>query len=49
MKTSFKKILKLSGLAFLIVLASFGIGFGGGVPIPPLNKKEDTIEINGVT
>lgn len=42
---SFKKTLKLLGLAFLIVLASLGIGIGGGVPIPPSNKKKDTIEI----
>jgi hypothetical protein len=43
---SFKKALKLSGLIILIVLASFGIGLTGGVPIPRSNKKEDNIEIN---
>jgi hypothetical protein len=43
---SFKKILRLSGLVLLIVLAGVGIGFGGGVPIPTSNKREDTIEIN---
>jgi hypothetical protein len=42
---SFKKILKLLGLTLLIVLASVGIGFGGVIPIPPSNKKDDTIEI----
>jgi hypothetical protein len=42
---SFKKTLRLLGLVLLIVLASFGVGFGGGVPIPPSRKKEDTIEI----
>lgn len=42
---SFKKILRLLGLVLLIVLASVGLGIGGGIPIPPSNKKEDTIEI----
>lgn len=38
---SFKKTLKLLGLVLLIVLASIGIG----IPVPPSNKKDDTIEI----
>jgi hypothetical protein len=42
---SFKRILRLSGFVLLIVLASVGVGFAGGVPIPSSNKKEDTIEI----
>jgi hypothetical protein len=42
---SFKKALKLLGLVLLIVLASVGLGIGGGIPISPSNKKEDTIEI----
>jgi hypothetical protein len=42
---SFKKMLRLSGLVLLIVLATVGIGFGGGMPILPSNKKEDIIEI----
>lgn len=42
---SFKKILRLLGLILLIVLASLGIGFVGGVPIPPTKKRENTIEI----
>ena len=42
---SFKKTFKLLGLVFLIVLASVGIGFGGGIPIPSSNKREDTIAI----
>ena len=42
---SFKKTLRLLGLVFLIVLASLGIGFVGGVPIPPSKKREDTIEL----
>ncbi len=43
---SFKKILRLSGLVLLIVLASVGIGLAGVVPIPTSTKKEDMIEIN---
>jgi len=43
---SFKKTLKLLGLVLLIVLATVGIGFGGGIPIPLSNKKEDSLEIN---
>lgn len=42
---SFKKILRLLGLVFLIVLATVGIGIGGSVPIPISSKKEDNIEI----
>ena len=42
---SFKKSLKLLGLILLIVLASFGIGIGGGVPIPSSNKKDEAINI----
>ena len=42
---SFKKLLRLSGLVLLIALACFGIGIIGGTPVPPKNKKEDTIEI----
>ena len=42
---SFKKTLRLFGLVFLIVLATLGIGFVGGVPIPLSKKKEDTIEL----
>ncbi len=42
---SFKKTLRLLGLVLLIVLATLGIGFVGGVPIPPSNKRENTIEL----
>jgi hypothetical protein len=42
---SFKKTLRLLGLVLLIVLASLGIGFVGGIPIPPIKKREDTIEL----
>lgn len=42
---SFKKTLRLLGLILLIVLASLGIGFVGGVPIPPSKKRENTIEL----
>jgi len=41
----FKRILRLSGLICLIILASVGMGIGGAVPIPMANKKEDTIEL----
>jgi len=41
----FKRILKLLGLICLIILASVGMGIGGAVPIPMVNKKEDTIEL----
>jgi len=42
---SFKKALKMSGLVFLIVLASFGVGIGGGVPVPASKRKEETPEV----
>lgn len=42
---SFKKTLKLLGLVLLIVLAFAGVGIVGGIPAPPSNKREDTIEI----
>ena len=29
----------------LIILAGFGIGLSGGVPIPPANKKKDPAEV----
>jgi hypothetical protein len=38
-----KKAIRLTGLALLIFLAS--IGLGGGIPIPPSNRKENHIEI----
>jgi len=41
----FKKLLRLSGLGLLIFLASIGISISGGAPVPPSNKKENTIEI----
>jgi len=40
---SFKKLMRLMGLALLILLAS--VGLGGGVPIPPSNKRENHMEI----
>lgn len=42
---SFKKTMRLFGLGLLIVLATLGIGIGGGVPIPPNKKREDSTEI----
>ena len=35
--------MRLMGLALLILLAS--VGLGGGVPIPPSNKRENHMEI----
>ena len=41
-----KRILKLIAFICLIVLAGFGIGLSGGVPIPPANRKKDPVEVN---
>ena len=41
----FKKMLRLLGLIVLLVLATVGIGIGGGVPVRSANRKENTIEI----
>ncbi len=44
----FKKILKLLVLICLIILAGFGVGLTGGVPIPTSgqrNKTTDNIEL----
>ena len=38
-------MLKLFAFICLLVLASFGIGLSGGVPIPPINKKKDPAEV----
>lgn len=40
-----KRMLKLFALICLIILAVFGIGLSGGVPITPSNKKKDPEEI----
>jgi hypothetical protein len=42
---SFKKTMRLFGLGLLIVLATLGVGIGGGVPISPNKKREDSNEI----
>lgn len=42
----FKKSLKLLALVCLIVLAVFGVGLSGGIPIPQSNKRNDRAEIN---
>lgn len=42
----FKKTVRLLGLFILIILASVGIAIGGGIPIPPGNKKEENIEVS---
>ncbi|MGD1890858.1 MAG: hypothetical protein ACFB15_09725 [Cyclobacteriaceae bacterium] len=41
----FKRTLRLIGLILLIALGSMGVGLIGGVPIQPIRKKEDTIEV----
>lgn len=40
-----KKLLKIFGLTILIVLALFGIGIAGGIPVSSMNGKEDKDEI----
>ena len=40
-----KRILRLIGLILLIALGSMGVGLLGGVPIQPIRKKEDVIEV----
>lgn len=42
---SLKKTIKLFGFLLLIILASVGVGIGGGAPVLPNSKKEDSIEI----
>lgn len=42
---SLKKTIKLLGFVLLIILASVGVGIGGGAPVLPTSKKEDSIEI----
>lgn len=42
---SFKKTMRLFGLGLLIVLATLGVGIGGGVPISTNKKREDSNEI----
>ena len=40
-----KKLLKIAGLVLLIVLACFGIGIAGGIPVSSANRKEDKAQI----
>jgi len=40
-----KKTVKLFSISMLIVLASIGIGLGGGIPIQASKKKEDFLDI----
>lgn len=44
MKT-FRKIIRLFFYFLLGLLASVGIAFGGGVPVPPPGRKEEVIEV----
>ena len=39
-------MLKVFAFICLIILAGFGIGLSGGVPIPPANRKKDPVEVN---
>ena len=41
----FKKMLRVAGTVVLIVLALFGVGIIGGMPVPAYRRKENTIEI----
>ena len=41
----FKRTLRHIGLICLIILGSMGVGIIGGVPIQPIRKKEDMIEV----
>lgn len=34
------------GLVLLIILAGFGIGLTGGLPVPKLNRRDDKIELS---
>jgi len=40
----FKKILRLTGLGILIILASFGIGLGGPPPVLSKTREKDRVE-----
>ncbi|WP_158275253.1 hypothetical protein [Pedobacter sp. HMWF019] len=39
-----KKILRLTGLGILIILASFGIGLGGPPPVLQKTREKDRME-----
>jgi hypothetical protein len=41
----FNRSLKLFGIGVLIVLATLGVGIGGGAPVLPNRKKESTNEV----
>ena len=41
----FTKVLRVAGMIMLIVLASFGVGIIGCVPIPANNRRENVIEL----
>jgi len=36
----FKKLLRMIGYILLIILAGFGIGLSGGVPLPTTKKRD---------
>ncbi len=39
-----KRILKIVGFVLLIILAGFGVGMCGGVPIPKAGRREDATD-----
>lgn len=41
-----KKIIRISGLVIMVILASVGLGLVGGVPIPSSSRSKEPIEIN---
>ena len=42
----FKNVLRLVGLAILIIFASIGVGLNSGAPIPKAVRRENLIELN---
>ncbi|RWX02247.1 hypothetical protein [Flavobacterium cerinum] len=42
---NFKKLLRLLWLIVFMILASVGVGLGGGVPLPLSARKRDATEV----